>query len=93
MAGVVYLIRVVPLAIWRGKFKNAYIRSFLTYVPYGVLAALVFPGVLHCTSSVIPALIGGAAALILSLAGQKLLAVSGAAVAMVFITELIMRRI
>ena len=90
MAVVIYLIRMVPLVVWRGKFKSVYIRSFLTYVPYGVLAALVFPGVLYCTDSIIPALIGGGAALGLSLAGQKLLVVSGASVAAVFITEFVM---
>lgn len=89
-AAVTYLIRMIPLAVWRGRFKNTYIRSLLTYVPYGVLAALVFPGVLMCTDSIIPAVVGGAVALGLSLAGGKLLAVSGASVAAVFVTELIM---
>lgn len=89
-AAVTYLIRMIPLAVWRGRFKNTYIRSLLTYVPYGVLAALVFPGVLMCTDSIIPAVVGGAVALGLSLAGGKLLVVSGASVAAVFVTELIM---
>jgi Predicted membrane protein len=91
MAVVTYLIRMVSLVIWRKKFSNKYLRSFLTYVPYGVLAALVFPGVLYSTNSIVPAIIGGATALILSLANQKLLVVSGASVAAVFITELILK--
>lgn len=90
-AAVTYLIRMIPLAVWRGKFKNTYIRSLLIYVPYGVLAALVFPGVLLCTESIISAAVGGAVALGLSLAGGKLLTVSGASVAAVFVTELVMR--
>jgi branched-subunit amino acid transport protein len=91
MAAVTYLIRMVSLVVWRKKFKNIYLRSFLTYVPYGVLAALVFPGVLYSTESMIPAIIGGATALALSLANRKLLVVSAASVTAVFITELIMR--
>ncbi|HHW25207.1 MAG TPA: AzlD domain-containing protein [Bacillota bacterium] len=90
-AAVTYLVRIVPLAVWRGKFKNAYVRSFFTYVPYGVLAALVFPGVLYSTESMIPSLIGGTVALGLSLAGGKLLIVSGASVLAVLATELILR--
>lgn len=90
-AGVTYLVRIIPLAIWRGKFKNAFLRSFFTYVPYGVLAALVFPGVLYSTDSMIAAIVGGSVALGLSLAGGKLLLVSGASVAAVLLTELIMR--
>lgn len=90
-AAVTYLIRMIPLAVWRGKFKNFFVRSFFTYVPYGVLAALVFPGVIFCTESIVPAIVGGAVALGLSIAGGKLLIVSGASVAAVFIVELIMR--
>ncbi len=90
-AAVTYLVRVIPLAVWRGRFKNAYIRSLFTYVPYGVLAALVFPGVLFSTESMIPAVVGGLTALGLSLAGGKLLLVSGASVAAVLLTGLILR--
>ena len=90
-AAVTYLVRVIPLAVWRGRIKNAYIRSLFTYVPYGVLAALVFPGVLFSTESMIPAVVGGLTALGLSLAGGKLLLVSGASVAAVLLTGLILR--
>ena len=35
MAGVTYLIRVLPLVLIRREIKNPTIRSFLHYVPYG----------------------------------------------------------
>ena len=39
MAGVTYLIRMLPFAFFRKKIESRFIRSFLDYVPYAVLAA------------------------------------------------------
>ena len=47
MAGVTYLVRMVPLVIFRKKIENTFIRSFLYYIPYAVLAAMTFPAVFH----------------------------------------------
>ena len=41
MAGVTYLIRVLPLTLIRKEIKNTYIRSFLYYVPYVTLSVTV----------------------------------------------------
>ena len=38
MALVTYLPRVLPLAIFRKKINNRFVKSFLFYVPYAVLA-------------------------------------------------------
>ena len=38
MAGVTYLIRMLPLALLRKKLRSRFIKSFLFYVPYAVLA-------------------------------------------------------
>ena len=48
MAVVTYLIRMLPMAIFRKKIKNRFIQSFLSYVPYSVLAAMTFPAVFGC---------------------------------------------
>ena len=34
MAGVTYLIRLLPLTLIKKEIKNVYIKSFLYYVPY-----------------------------------------------------------
>ncbi len=49
MAGVTYLVRAVPLTLVRKPIRSAFIRSFLHYVPYAVLAAMTFPDVLFST--------------------------------------------
>lgn len=41
MAGVTYLLRMLPVTVFQKKIENRFIRSFLAYVPYAVLAAAV----------------------------------------------------
>ena len=41
MAAVTYLIRMLPLTLIRKEIKSTYIKSFLYYVPYVTLAALL----------------------------------------------------
>ena len=90
MALTTYLIRVLPLTIFRKPIKSRFLRSFLRYVPYACLTAMTFPAILTSTAT----LISGAAALIvavwLAYRGRSLLTVSLAASAAVMITEWIM---
>lgn len=44
MAGVSYLIRVLPLTLIRKEIQSRFLRSFLYYVPYVTLAVMTFPG-------------------------------------------------
>ena len=37
MAGVTYLIRMLPLTVFRREIRSRFLRSFLYYVPYAVL--------------------------------------------------------
>ena len=46
MAGVTYLIRMLPLALFKKEITSPYIKSFLYYVPYACLAAMTFPAIL-----------------------------------------------
>ena len=50
MAGVTYLIRMLPLALMKKEITNPFFLSFLYYVPYACLAAMTFPAILpFCT--------------------------------------------
>ena len=91
MAGVTYLIRMIPLALVRGKLKSRFIQSFLFYVPYAVLAAMTFPAIFSATDSPISAAIGCGVAILLALKNKGLLIVALSASAAVFITEWILR--
>lgn len=88
MAGVTYLIRVLPLTLVRREIKNTYIRSFLYYVPYVTLAVMIFPAILHSTASVWSALAGFVTAIIFSYRGASLVKVALLACVAVFAVEL-----
>ena len=82
MAGVTYLIRMLPLAVFRREIKSVFIRSFLHYVPYAVLAAMTIPGILTSTGNIWTALAGLAVAFMMAWRGMSLLSVAiGACVA------------
>ena len=79
MAGVTYLIRMIPLAAIRGKVKSVFLQSFLYYVPYAVLGAMTFPAVFSATGSLSTALAGTAVALVLGWMEKSLLTVAAMA--------------
>lgn len=91
MALITYLCRVLTLVLVRKKIKSRFFRSFLEYLPYGVLTAMVFPAVLYSTASIYSALIGMIVAIILSFFKRGLLTVALSTTATVFVVELIMR--
>ena len=93
MAGVTYLIRMLPFTLFRREIKSPFLRSFLAYTPYAVLGAMTFPSVFYATASLPSALAGTAVALVLAFFRRPLLVValcaSGAALAVELITMLL----
>ena len=88
MAGVTYLIRMLPLAAIRGRVKSAFFQSFLYYVPYAVLGAMTFPAVFGSTGGLWSAAAGVATALALGWMGKGLLTVAAAACAAAYAVSL-----
>lgn len=91
MAGVTYLIRLLPILLMKKKLKNRFLRSFLYYIPYAVLGAMTFPAILYSTNSLISAGAGVVVAIIVAYFEKGLLAVAGAACSAVLITEFIIK--
>lgn len=87
MALVSYLPRVLPLAVFRRKIQNPFVRSFLLYMPYGILAAMVFPAVLFSTSGLASAIAGAAVSLVLAWNRRGLLTVAVGGTLAVLVTE------
>ncbi len=87
MALTTYLIRVLPLTIFRRPIRSRYLRSFLHYVPYCCLTVMTFPAILTSTASVLS---GGAAlavAVFLAFRGKSLITVALSSSAVVLLTE------
>lgn len=76
MAGVTYLIRMLPLTVFRKEIKSVFVRSFLHYVPYAVLGAMTFPDVMYSTGSLWTALVGLVVAIVMAWRGRSLLTVA-----------------
>ncbi len=93
MAGVTYLVRMIPLVLVKKKIKNKFILSFLHYIPYSVLSVMTIPGIFYSTSNRISAFFGFLAAIILAQKEKSLLTVAAFSCATVLIAEVIMKLI
>lgn len=90
MALTTYLIRVLPLTLFRKPIRSRFLRSFLYYVPYACLTAMTVPAIFFTTEN----WISGAAALAvgigLAYCGKSLLTVALSCSAAVFLLEQIL---
>lgn len=91
MAGVTYLVRMIPLVAVREKIKNKFILSFLHYIPYTVLSVMTVPAIFYATDSPITAAVGFAVAVVAALFERSLVQVAALSCAGVLITEIIMK--
>ena len=76
MAGVTYLIRMLPLVVFRKKIESRFVKSFLYYVPYAVLGAMTFPSIVYSTGSMAAGLAALVVALLLAWKEKSLLTVA-----------------
>ena len=93
MALVTYFVRVVPLTLMRKEITNEFILSFLYYVPYACLAAMVFPSILSSTDYFISGAVGLVTALFMAYEEKSLITVALTACGAVFICERILEMI
>ena len=88
MAGVTYLIRAIPFGFFEKKIKSRFLRSFLYYIPFAVLSAMTIPAIFYSTGSLVTAIAGTAAALVLAFFGLPLIVVALAASLAAFLAGL-----
>ena len=87
MALTTYLIRVLPMTIFRKPIKSRFLRSFLYYVPYCCLTAMTFPSILSSTASILSGAAALVVAVILAYRGKSLIVVALSSSAAVLIVE------
>ena len=78
MAVITYLIRVLPITVFRKEITSQWLTSFL---PYAVLAALTFPAIFTATGNVVTSTAGTLVALVLAYFDMGLVIVAVGAVA------------
>lgn len=89
MAGVTYLVRVIPFTLFRRQIRSPFFRSFLHYIPYAVLSAMTIPAVFSATGSPAASAVGALVAALLAYHGKSLLVVALAAAAAALVTGVI----
>ena len=89
MAGVTYLVRMIPLILMRRKITNRFVLSFLHYLPAAVLSVMTFPAIFYATGSTVSTVIGFAVAMFLGWREKSLVTVAALASAAVLIAELV----
>ena len=55
MAIVTYIIRALPITLFRKEIKSKWLKSFLYYIPYAVLGAMTFPAIFFSTGAMLMA--------------------------------------
>lgn len=89
MTAVTYMTRVLPLTLFTKQINSKFIKSFLYYVPYAVLASLTFPAIFSCCENTVAAIIGTIVALILAFCEKGLALVAAASALSIFIINLL----
>ena len=89
MALVTYLVRVLPMVIFRKKITNVRIKSFLYYVPYAVLSAMTFPAIFSSTGTYPSAISGCGVAVLLAYFDRGLLTVAVGAASTVYLVQML----
>ena len=91
MAVTTYLIRVLPLTVFRKPIRSRFLKSFLHYVPYACLTAMTFPAILYSAEHMLSGIAALVIAVVLAFKGKSLIVVAAASCASVFVAEQLMR--
>ena len=91
MAVTTYLVRALPLTLFKKPIRSRFVRSFLHYVPVACLTAMIFPAILYDTEHMVSGAAALAVAVILALKGKSLIIVAASSCAAVFIAEQLIR--
>ena len=89
MAGVTYLVRMIPFTAFRKQIKSRFIKSILYYLPYAVLSAMTVPAIFYSTGNLKSAIVGTIVAVAVAFFEKPLIIVALAAALSALVTELI----
>lgn len=88
MAGVTYLVRMIPFTLMRRKIQSQFLRSFLHYIPYAVLSAMTIPAIFYSTGDMVTSIAGTIVAVVLAYLNLPLIVVALAASGAAFLMGL-----
>ncbi|MCK8818020.1 AzlD domain-containing protein [Natroniella sulfidigena] len=89
MTAVTYIPRALPMVLLKELNLPPFLNRFLEFIPYAALGALIFPGILSSTGSLLSAILGGIIAIIIALIAPNLLLIVIGGIVGAFIGELL----
>lgn len=87
MALTTYLIRLLPMTLFRKPIRSRFLKSFLHYVPYACLSAMIFPSILSSTESLVSGIAALVTAVFLAYRGKSLIVVALSSSCAVLLTQ------
>lgn len=87
MALTTYLIRLLPMTLFRKPIRSRFLKSFLHYVPYACLSAMTFPSILNSTESLVSGIAALVTAVFLAYRGKSLIVVALSSSCAVLLTQ------
>lgn len=90
LALTTFLIRVLPLTLFKKQIKNRFISSFLYYVPYVTLSVMTFPSIMLATQIPIAGIVALIVGIILAWFKAGLFKTAVSCCIIVYIIELIL---
>lgn len=89
MAGVTYLVRMIPFTLFRKQIKSKFIKSMLYYLPYAVLSAMTIPAIFYSTGNLTASVVGTIVAVGVAFFNKPLIVVAIASALSALITDLL----
>jgi len=66
MGLVTYIPRMLPLVLLKDLKLPAHVKRFFDFIPFAILGALIFPGILYSTGNIESAIFGGTVAVVVA---------------------------
>lgn len=89
MAGVTYLVRMLPITLFQKEITNIYVKSFLYYVPFAVLGCMTFPAIFKATGEVVASTVGTLIGIIFAYKEKSLVQVALVSCAAAYVTSIL----
>ena len=91
MAVTTYLVRALPLTLFKKPIHNRFLKSFLHYVPTACLTAMTFPAILYATENILSGASGLIVGVLLAWQRRSLIVVAVASCSAVFLVDQLLR--
>jgi branched-subunit amino acid transport protein len=90
MGLVTYIPRMIPMIFLKEFTLPPFVKRFLEFVPYSVLASLIFPGILNSVEHMESAIVGAVLSIALSLLKMNLVVVVFVGIIGVYFTDFLL---